>query len=93
MKLFKKILVVLLGLFVLLQAFRPEKNRSNDKTRDISNNHVMPLNIKNILAKACNDCHSNSTRYPWYSEIQPVGWWLADHVRGPSTSTSSMVTV
>jgi len=29
---------------------------------------------------ACNDCHSNKTNYPWYSQIQPVAWWLNDHV-------------
>ncbi|MCB0524105.1 MAG: heme-binding domain-containing protein, partial [Saprospiraceae bacterium] len=31
---------------------------------------------------ACMDCHSNNTRYPWYAEIQPVGLWLAGHVKG-----------
>ncbi len=25
-------------------------------------------------------CHSNNTRYPWYAEIQPVAWWLNDHI-------------
>lgn len=24
--------------------------------------------------------HSNSTRYPWYAEVQPVGWWLNNHI-------------
>jgi hypothetical protein len=81
MKLFKRILVVLLIIFIVLQAFRPAKNISNDTTKDISKTYVVPLNVKAILAKACNDCHSNSTRYPWYAEIQPVSWWLADHVK------------
>ncbi len=27
------------------------------------------------------DCHSNNTRYPWYASIQPLAWWLADHVK------------
>jgi hypothetical protein len=81
MKLFKKILLVLLAIFIVLQAFRPAKNISNDATKDISKTYVVPLNVKAILAKACNDCHSNSTRYPWYAEIQPVSWWLANHVK------------
>lgn len=81
MRLFKRILLVLLIVFMALQAFRPEKNKSNDTAGDISKTYVVPLNIKAILAKACNDCHSNSTRYPWYAEIQPAGWWLADHVK------------
>ena len=29
---------------------------------------LLPADVKSILAKACNDCHSNNTRYPWYSK-------------------------
>ncbi|TAJ52976.1 MAG: cytochrome C [Chitinophagaceae bacterium] len=78
---FKKLLIVLLVVFVVAQAFRPEKNNSNDTSKDISNSYVVPENVKTILAKACNDCHSNNTRYPWYAEIQPVAWWINDHVK------------
>lgn len=81
MKVFKKLLIVLLVVFVVAQAFRPEKNNSNDTSKDISNSYVVPENVKTILAKACNDCHSNNTRYPWYAEIQPVAWWINDHVK------------
>ena len=81
MKIFKKLLIVLLVVFVVAQAFRPEKNNSNDTSKDISNSYVVPENVKTILAKACNDCHSNNTRYPWYAEIQPVAWWINDHVK------------
>lgn len=81
MKIFKRILLVLLVIFLVMQAFRPAKNLSNDTSRDISKSYVLPENVKIILAKACNDCHSNNTRYPWYSEIQPVSWWLASHVK------------
>jgi predicted GTPase len=41
----------------------------------------VPANVKTILDKACMDCHSNNTRYPWYASIQPLAWWLADHVK------------
>jgi hypothetical protein len=81
MKIFKKLLIVLLVVFVVAQAFRPEKNDSNDTSKDISKSYVVPENVKTILAKACNDCHSNNTRYPWYAEIQPVAWWINDHVK------------
>lgn len=64
-----------------MQAFRPAKNNSGDTSKDISVSYVVPADVKTILAKACNDCHSNSTRYPWYSEIQPVSWWLSDHIK------------
>jgi hypothetical protein len=26
------------------------------------------------------DCHSNNTRYRWYFKIQPVDWWLTNHI-------------
>ncbi|MEO7531788.1 MAG: heme-binding domain-containing protein [Sediminibacterium sp.] len=81
MRIFKKILLFLLVIFIIGQAFRTPKNTSNDTTKDISKNYVVPANVKTILAKACNDCHSNSTRYPWYAEIQPISWWLGDHVK------------
>lgn len=81
MKIFKRILLVLLVIFLVMQAFRPAKNSSNDTSGDISKSYVLPENVKIILAKACYDCHSNNTRYPWYSEVQPVSWWLASHVK------------
>ncbi|MCS3869381.1 hypothetical protein J3D55_002297 [Chryseobacterium ginsenosidimutans] len=32
------------------------------------------------MKTSCYDCHSNNTFYPWYSNIQPLKWWLSDHV-------------
>lgn len=81
MKILKKVLIVLLVLFVAAQAFRPAKNNSNDTSKDISKSYVVPENVKTILAKACYDCHSNNTKYPWYAEVQPVAWWLNDHIK------------
>lgn len=81
MKILKKIGIALLVILIVMQAFRPAKNNSGDTSKDISVSYVVPADVKSILAKACNDCHSNSTRYPWYSEIQPVSWWLSDHIK------------
>jgi hypothetical protein len=81
MKIFKKILIGLLIVFVVMQAFRPAKNSSKNTDNDISKSYPVPEDVKTILAKACYDCHSNNTRYPWYTEIQPVGWWLSEHIK------------
>ncbi|MFN3300532.1 MAG: heme-binding domain-containing protein [Sediminibacterium sp.] len=78
---FKKLLLALLVVFLVLQAFRPEKNISGNKENDISSLYPVPENVEQILVKACNDCHSNSTVYPWYAEVQPIAWWLDDHVK------------
>lgn len=40
----------------------------------------MPERLEGILKRSCYDCHSNTTRYPWYTEVQPFGWWLAGHI-------------
>ncbi len=76
----KKIGLVLLIALVVIQFFRPEKNESNDLTYDIATMYEVPDEVDEILRVSCNDCHSNKTKYPWYAEIQPVGWWLNDHV-------------
>jgi hypothetical protein len=34
-----------------------------------------------ILVRACGNCHSNHTDWPWYSQVAPVSWWIARHVR------------
>lgn len=80
MKLFKKIMVALLVILLMMQAFRPTKNLSANTENDISVSYAVPTEVKTILAKACNDCHSNKTEYPWYANIQPVAFWLNDHV-------------
>jgi hypothetical protein len=76
----KKILLGLAFVVVLIQFFRPERNLSGDRTNDISKNYVVPENVKVLLAGACDDCHSNKTNYPWYTNLQPIGWWMASHV-------------
>jgi hypothetical protein len=35
---------------------------------------------QDVLRRACYDCHSNETRWPWYGHVAPVSWWLADHI-------------
>lgn len=76
----KKITIGLLALLILIQFIPAEKNESNDTEFDISKSYNMPDNVSMILMGACNDCHTNLTRYPWYSNIQPVKYMLTDHV-------------
>ena len=82
MKIFKRIIGVLLLLFLLAQFFRPTLN--NGKT-----NAVLPFvaetkpskEVVKVLETACFDCHSNATNYPWYSNITPVNFWMEDHIK------------
>jgi len=76
----KKILIALAIVLVLIQFVRPEKNLSGDNTYAIETKYNVPPEISTLLAGACNDCHSNTTKYPWYANVQPAAWWLANHV-------------
>ena len=78
----KKILLALLVLLIAIQFIRPEKNTAEGiSENDISTKYPMPENVKEIVSKACNDCHSNHTNYPWYANFQPIAWLLADHIK------------
>lgn len=81
MRIFKKIALAMLVVLVVLQLFRPEKNLSETLSdADITYALSVPSAIHSILVEKCYDCHSNNTRYPWYFNIQPVAWWMADHI-------------
>lgn len=81
MKIAKRIVLILLVVLIIIQFFHPKKNLSTEKSPDnISAVYHVPANVESILNKACNDCHSNDTRYPWYNNIQPVAWWLDNHI-------------
>ena len=77
----KKILLGLVAVLVIIQFFKPEKNLSDDQSGNIALKYTVSSELKEILAVACNDCHSNKTEYPWYVNIQPVAWFLDNHVR------------
>lgn len=78
----KKILIGLLVVFIAIQFFRPGKNlQATTPSTDLVKHFTVPADVQNILYKACYDCHSNHTNYPWYANVQPVAWWLDDHIR------------
>jgi hypothetical protein len=78
----KKILLALLLVFIALQFMRPARNISTTvQNADMITQFKTPANVAGVLKTSCYDCHSNNTRYPWYANIQPVGWLLANHVK------------
>lgn len=77
----RKIFYGLLAAVVLIQFLRPQKNQSSGPyANDINSKFAMNDEVKSILKVACYDCHSNNTSYPWYANVQPVAWWLQNHV-------------
>jgi hypothetical protein len=79
---FRKIMLVLLAVLVIIQFIHPKKNKPEGvQPNYIGNTFAIPADVKTILAKACYDCHSNNTRYPWYANLQPLHWWLEKHIK------------
>jgi len=82
MKWVRKASLAILIVFIALQFIQPDRNKSGQVLpTDITNVYSVPENITVFLKNACYDCHSNNTRYPWYTNIQPVGWLLAYHIK------------
>jgi hypothetical protein len=81
MNLPRKIIVLIVILVLLIQVIQPTKNRAEGiSNNDISKVYDLPVGVHEMLVKKCYDCHSHNTRYPWYFNVQPIGWWLAAHV-------------
>lgn len=76
----RKILIAALALIIIIQFFRPERNLSDDNTASIATKYALPDSVETVLRKACYDCHSNKTVYPWYASVQPIAWWLNSHI-------------
>jgi len=81
MNIAKKFCLLLLIVFIIAQFFGPKKNDGSlESVTAFLKETKPPENVKAILTESCFDCHSNATRYPWYSNITPVNYWMADHV-------------
>ena len=77
----RKILIGLLILFIVIQFIRPGRNNGSIAgPADITHYVQVPDSVMRVLQVSCYDCHSNRTVYPWYANINPVGWWLQHHV-------------
>ncbi|QNM85872.1 heme-binding domain-containing protein [Polaribacter pectinis] len=82
MKTVKIILLILLVAFVGIQFVPTERNQTDIvPVTDFMLVNNVPNNIKNKLQVSCYDCHSNNTKYPWYNKIQPIAWFLEEHIK------------
>jgi heme-binding protein len=80
-KILKWLGIALVCLFVGLQFVRPARtNPPVDPSQTIQTRVQIPLEVAAIVDRSCQDCHSNATRWPWYSNVAPFSWLLVDHV-------------
>jgi len=72
---------VLVVLFVGIQIKRPARtNPPVDQSQTIEAHTQMTPEAKAIFERSCNDCHSNKTVWPWYTNVAPISWWIAGHI-------------
>jgi hypothetical protein len=82
MKLWKKIMLSI-GAAILAAMLLINPRRTNPAVvpgADFLASNTPPGEITAILRNACYDCHSHETKWPWYSRVAPVSWWVVDHV-------------
>ena len=73
-----RVLVILAGVFLVIQLAPYGRSHTNppvgkgpawDSPRTLA-----------LAKRACFDCHSNETKWPWYSHVAPISWLVQDHV-------------
>jgi Haem-binding domain len=70
--------VVFLVVFAAAQLVRPERaNPATDVSRTIQAHMGTANGLVAVLDRACRDCHSNATVWPWYTQIAPASWLMA----------------
>jgi hypothetical protein len=80
-KVLKWIVIVLFIAFIGIQFVRPNvSNPPINENETLEATTRVPENVEKILERSCNDCHTNKTLYPWYSNVAPISWTLADHI-------------
>lgn len=80
-KALKIIAVVLFVLFVAIQFYRPDRTAPTIvEAETLESSTEVPEKVEQILVTSCNDCHTNKTIYPWYSQVAPASLFLANHI-------------
>jgi hypothetical protein len=80
-RLLRWLAVALACLFLLAQFVRPARtNPAVDQSLTLESRVQPSPQVAAILDRSCKDCHSNQTRWPWYSNVAPISWFVIDHV-------------
>jgi Haem-binding domain len=70
--------VVFVVVFAAAQLVRPERaHPATDVSRTIQAHVGTTSGLVAVLDRACRDCHSNATVWPWYTQIAPASWLMA----------------
>jgi hypothetical protein len=77
----KRVLPSLLVVGLAMQSFGSARtNPASDPGGDVRRTLSVPPDADAMLTRACRNCHSNDTRWPWYAYVAPVSWFVIGHV-------------
>ena len=77
----RKVLLALGAFLILIQIFQPRRtNPPVVSSRTLKAHVQVPEHVYELLLRSCGDCHSNETRWPWYSHVAPFSWVITDDV-------------
>ena len=77
----KVALLAVAALLVVIQFFPPERtNPPSDPAASFEAVVKPPAQVAAIVARACQNCHSHRTVWPWYSRVAPASWLVVDDV-------------
>jgi hypothetical protein len=80
-RLVKRLGAGLIIFLALSQFVRPVRtNPPADPRKTLEATAHPPAAVALTLDRACADCHTNRTRWPWYTNVAPISWWIIDHV-------------
>ena len=82
MKWLRWILIGVVVFLVVAQFIRPlPANLPVNPQKTLASSSNLPPDVAAVFNRACRDCHSSTTTWPWYSQVAPVSWMLASHVK------------
>jgi hypothetical protein len=77
----RRIALALVVVFLLAQLVQPKRtNPPVVPSRSLEAHVQVPQSVLPVLKRACGDCHSSETVWPWYSHVAPVSWLVIDDV-------------
>jgi len=77
----KVLILIVVTMFAAIQLFRPDRTSPpSDPAQSVTSVLAVPAPVQTVLARSCYDCHSHRTRWPWYSQVAPVSWLIANDV-------------
>ena len=77
----KKLIFSLAAFLVVIQFVQPRTtNPPVIASRALAARVQIPTEVQSVLTRACGDCHSNATVWPWYSHVAPISWVAVDDV-------------